>query len=124
MTCSRPQRTATGGLEPGTSRPKVLDFTTAPVHSTYFKRNNKASVLSPCWFVLIAKLVVRLASDRAGLNSASRISISEKMSNWVGQTGTVAVVSVMDKGSLVRDLVVAKFVVALSKSYLPLLSTG
>ena len=26
MTCSRPQRTATGGLEPGTSRPKVLGF--------------------------------------------------------------------------------------------------
>ena len=34
VTCSRPQRTATGGLEPGTSRPKVLGFTTAPVRST------------------------------------------------------------------------------------------
>ena len=34
MTCSRPQRTASGGLEPGTSRPKVLGFTTAPVRST------------------------------------------------------------------------------------------
>ena len=33
VTCSRPQRTATGGLEPGTSRPK--GFTAAPVHSTY-----------------------------------------------------------------------------------------
>ena len=33
VTCSRPQRTATGGLEPGTSRPKVLGFTTAPVRS-------------------------------------------------------------------------------------------
>ena len=31
VTCSRPQRTANGGLEPGTSRPKVLGFTTAPV---------------------------------------------------------------------------------------------
>ena len=28
VTCSRPQRTATGGLEPGISRPKVLGFTT------------------------------------------------------------------------------------------------
>ena len=27
VTCSRPQLTATGGLEPGTSRPKVLGFT-------------------------------------------------------------------------------------------------
>ena len=27
-------------------------------------RYNEASVLSPCWFALIAKLVVRLASDR------------------------------------------------------------
>ena len=35
ITCSRPQRTATGGLEPGTSRSKVLGFTTAPVRSTY-----------------------------------------------------------------------------------------
>ena len=34
VTCSRPQRTATRGLEPGTSRPKVLGFTTAPVRST------------------------------------------------------------------------------------------
>ena len=34
VTCSRPQRTATGGLEPGTSRPKVQGFTTAPVRST------------------------------------------------------------------------------------------
>ena len=34
VTCSRPQRTATVGLEPGTSRPKVLRFTTAPVRST------------------------------------------------------------------------------------------
>ena len=34
VTCSRPQRTATGGLEPGTSRPKVLGFITAPVRST------------------------------------------------------------------------------------------
>ena len=34
VTCSRPQRTATGGLKPGTSQPKVLGFTTAPVHST------------------------------------------------------------------------------------------
>ena len=34
VTCSRPQRTATGGLEPGTSRPKVLGFTTASVRST------------------------------------------------------------------------------------------
>ena len=33
VTCSRPQRTATGGLEPGTSRPKVLGFTTASVRS-------------------------------------------------------------------------------------------
>ena len=36
VTFSRPQRTATGGLEPGTSRPKVLGFTTAPVRSTSF----------------------------------------------------------------------------------------
>ena len=28
VTFSRPQRTATGGLEPGTSQPKVLGFTT------------------------------------------------------------------------------------------------
>ena len=35
VTCSRPQRTATGGLEPGTSRPKVLGFTTAPVRSIH-----------------------------------------------------------------------------------------
>ena len=34
VTCSRPQRTVTGGLEPGTSRPKVLGFTTALVRST------------------------------------------------------------------------------------------
>ena len=34
VTCSRQQRTATGGLEPGTSRPKVIGFTTARVRST------------------------------------------------------------------------------------------
>ena len=34
VTCSRPQQTATGGLEPGSSRPKVLSFTIAPVRST------------------------------------------------------------------------------------------
>ena len=33
VTSSRPQRTATGVLEPGTSRPKVLGFTTVPVRS-------------------------------------------------------------------------------------------
>ena len=33
VTCSRPQQTVTGGLEPGTSRPKVLVFNTAPVRS-------------------------------------------------------------------------------------------
>ena len=37
VTCSRPQRTATGGLEPGTSRPKFLGFTTAPVRSVIEK---------------------------------------------------------------------------------------
>ena len=35
VTCSRSQRTATGGLEPGTSRPKVLGFTTAPVRQLF-----------------------------------------------------------------------------------------
>ena len=39
VTCSRPQRTATGGLEPGTSWPKVLGFTTAPVRSTAYSLN-------------------------------------------------------------------------------------
>ena len=34
VTCSRPQRTATGGFEPRTPRPKVLSFTTAPVRSS------------------------------------------------------------------------------------------
>ena len=33
--CSRPQRTATGGLEPGTSWPKVLGLTTGPVRYTF-----------------------------------------------------------------------------------------
>ena len=36
VTCSRPRRTATRlRLEPGTSPPKVLGFTTAPVRSTH-----------------------------------------------------------------------------------------
>ena len=44
VNCSRPQQKATGGLKPGISRPKVLDFTTAPVRSTccnalYMKEN-------------------------------------------------------------------------------------
>ena len=34
VTCSRPQQTATGGLELRTSRPKVLGFTTVQVCST------------------------------------------------------------------------------------------
>ena len=34
VTCSRPQRKATEGLEPGASRPKVLGFPTALVCST------------------------------------------------------------------------------------------
>ena len=35
VTCSKPQRTTTGLIfEPGTSRPKVQDFITAPVHYT------------------------------------------------------------------------------------------
>ena len=38
VTCSRPQRTATGGLEPGTSRPIVLGFTTAPVRSSLWQK--------------------------------------------------------------------------------------
>ena len=38
VTCSRPQRKATGGLEPGTSRPKVLRSTTAPVRSMWMWR--------------------------------------------------------------------------------------
>ena len=46
MTCSRPQRTATGGLEPGTSRPKVLGFSTAPVRSTKLLWKHKGFIFA------------------------------------------------------------------------------
>ena len=51
VTCSRPQRTATGGLEPGTSRPKVIGFTTAPVRSTI-----SVKVASPPFVPLVNRI--------------------------------------------------------------------
>ena len=52
VTCSKPKRTATGGFEPGTSRPKVLGFTTAPVCPT-FESDFYSSRTSSLRFILL-----------------------------------------------------------------------
>ena len=61
MTCSRPQRTATGGLEPGTSRPKVLGFTTAP--SAYITYNGENGVSTFSRLFLIGSFFILAGND-------------------------------------------------------------